>query len=166
MEREIITKMGPVCRFGPGGDYESIWPDDWTQQSQQPKNALAGLLNVLTGIIDVLRGPAREYSIEGPAEINELSDQETTKNVSKPGRAYASTGPDVKHNRWISDQPGLFADDWRAGGTIKYKPNYRIRAHRAVAKKRSCFRPGGQRFDKLTTQGTLFETDFKGAKTA
>jgi len=158
MEREIITKIGPVCRFGPGGDYESIWPDDWTQQSQQPKNALAGLLNVLAGIIDVLRGSARQYYIEGPAEINELSDQETTKNASKPGRSYTAAGSVVERNRWLSNQPGLFTDDWRDGANIKHKPNNRIRAHRAVAKKRICFTSAESR--------TLFDTDSQSAKIA
>jgi hypothetical protein len=164
MEREIITKIhptsriGPVCRFGPGGDYVSAWPADWTNPADHPKSAAARLLNVLEGMIDILRGSPARRNIEviGPMEI--AIEQEGQLYGAKDRAAYTTTGSVAKRNRWVSDQPGLFADDWRAGGTIKHKPNYSIRAHRAVAGKRTCFGPGGQ--------GTLFEADFKGAKTA
>ena len=158
MEREIITRIGPVCKFGPGGDYESIWPADWQGSANRPKNALAGLLNVFTGIIDVLRGSEREYYIEGPTEIDESFDQETIKNVSKPGMAYSPASPGAKRNHGFSEQIWLFADNWRAGRPAKYQPNHGLRAHRAVAKKRTYFRTSGQ--------STLFDPQLKGTKTA
>jgi hypothetical protein len=177
MEREIITKIGPVCRFGPGGDYVSAWPAsgklvesaDWENPADHPKSTAARLLDVLAGIRDILRSSPARRNIEviGPMEIGEGTATERegqlygAKNRGTDPDfvgTYTTAGSVAKCNRWFSGQPGLFADDWRAGGTIKYKPNYRIRAHRAAAKKRSCFGPGGQ--------GTLFETDFKGAKTA
>jgi hypothetical protein len=131
---------------------------DWTNPADYPKSTAARLLNVLAGMMDILRGSPVRGGIEviGPMEI--AIEQEGQLYGAKNRAAYTTAGSVAKHNRWVSDQPGLFTDDWRAGGTIKHKPHYSIRAHRAVAKKRTCFRPGGQ--------GTLFEADFKGAKTA
>jgi hypothetical protein len=162
----MIERIGPVCRFGPGGDYESVWPGDWMEQAAQPKNAIGRLLDVIAGMTDVLRGGNRCVEVAGPIDIGEgiTTEQENKSYESDERRAgirrgaYAEAGSVAKRNRGVLDQPGLFADDRRAGGVAGRKPNYRIRAHRAVAKKRACFEPAGQ--------GTLFELDFKGAKTA
>jgi len=137
MERERIINIGPVCRFGPGGEYDTSWPAgdelvesaDWANSYDKPKNALTRLLDVLAGLTEILRGPSRSIEITGPIEIDEVPNQ-----------------------RW------LFADDWRAGAAVKHKPNHRIRAHRTVAKKRTFFIPAEGR--------TLFDADFKSAKTA
>jgi hypothetical protein len=56
MEREKTINISPVCRFGPGGDYTSNWPSEWADLVGQPKGPLAGLLNILTGFIEALRG--------------------------------------------------------------------------------------------------------------
>ena len=55
----MIERIGPVCRFGPGGDYESVWPGEWMEQATQPKNAIGRLLDVISGMTDVLRGGER-----------------------------------------------------------------------------------------------------------
>ena len=162
----MIERIGPVCRFGPGGDYESVWPGDWMEQATQPKNAIGRLLDVVAGMTDVLRGGNRCVEVIGPDRITErIVFEQENKSYESDERgagirrgAYAAAGPVAKRNRGVSEQQGLFADDRRAGGVAGRKPNYRIRAHRAVAKKRACFEPAGQ--------GTLFELDFKGAKTA
>jgi len=155
----MIERIGPVCRFGPGGDYESVWPGDWMEQAAQPKNAIGRLLDVVAGMTDVLRG-GRSIEVVGPMdiELENKSYESDERGASIRRGAYAEAGSVAKRDRRFSEQPGLFADDRRAGGVAGRKPNYRIRAHRAVAKKRACFEPAGQ--------GTLFELDFKGAKTA
>ena len=168
MEREKITRIystsriGPVCRFGPGGEFTSTWPADWANPADQPKNPITKLLNVLAGVADMLRGQESHPNIEiiGPMEI--VAGQEIPIYELQERRTdiadYTTAGPVAGHDNQVSGQPGLFADDWRAGETIKHKPNHRVRAHRAVAKKRTCFAPAESR--------TLFELDFKGAKTA
>jgi hypothetical protein len=165
MERDMIRRIGPVCRFGPGGDYESVWPGDWMEEATHPKNAIGRLLDVVAGMTDMLRGSQRNIEIIGPMDIGEGTAIEEIQQYGADERrtgvrrgAYAEAGSVTKRNRRFSEQPGLFADDRRAGGVAGRKPNYRIRTHRAVAKKRACFEPAGQ--------GTLFELDFKGAKTA
>ncbi len=167
----MIERIGPVCRFGPGGDYESVWPGEWMEQATQPKNAIGRLLDVISGMTDVLRGGNRHIEVIGPDKITEriVFEQENKSYESDERRAgirrgaYAAAGPVAEHNRGVSDQPGLFADDWRAGAAAKHKPNNRIRAHRTTAKKRASI---GTTVSFDESQGTLFELDFKGAKTA
>jgi hypothetical protein len=130
------------------------------EQAAQPKNAIGRLLDIVAGMTDVLRGGNRCVEVTGPIDIEQenKSYESDQRGAGVRRGAYAAAGSAIKHNRGVSEQQGLFADDRRAGGVAGRKPNYRIRAHRAVAKKRACFEPAGQ--------GTLFELDFKGAKTA
>ncbi|MGB7581408.1 MAG: hypothetical protein WBL85_03045 [Sedimentisphaerales bacterium] len=161
----MIERIGPVCRFGPGGDYESVWPGEWMEQATQPKNAIGRLLDVIAGMTDVIRGGDRCVEVTGPIDIeqeNKLYESDERGTGVRRG-AYAAAGSVAKHNRGVSDQQGLFADDWRAGAAVKHKPSNRIRTHRTTAKKRTCV-GSAVSFDE--GQGTLFELDFKGAKTA
>jgi hypothetical protein len=140
------------------------------EQATQPKNAIGRLLDVIAGMTDVIRG-GRYVEVTGPIDIGDgvTTTQENKSYESDERRAgvrrgaYAAAGPVAEHNRGVSDQPGLFADDWRAGAAVKHKPNNRIRTHRTTAKKRACV-GSAVSFDQ--GQGTLFELDFKGAKTA
>ena len=161
----MIERIGPVCRFGPGGDYESVWPGDWMEQATQPKNAIGRLLDVIAGMTDVLRGGNRCVEVTGPIDIEQenKSYESDQRGAGVRRGAYAEAGSATKHNRGVSEEPGLFADDWRISSAVKHKPNNRIRAHRTTAKKRTCV-GSAVSFDE--GQGTLFELDFKGAKTA
>jgi hypothetical protein len=161
----MIERIGPVCRFGPGGDYESVWPGEWMEQAAQPKNAIGRLLDVIAGMTDVLRGGNRCVEVTGPIDIEQenKSYESDERGAGIRRGAYAAAGSDAKHNRGVSNQPGLFADDWRAGAAANHKPNNRIRAHRAASKKSASI-GSTVPFDK--SQGTLFELDFQGAKTA
>jgi hypothetical protein len=169
MEREKIINIGPICRFGPGGDFASNWPDEWEIYANQSHGVFTKLMNMFVGMIDALRGSDADYEIKGPVDVTESTEQEileqgTTSYATNDRRtANASAGPVIEQNIGFSLQPGLFADDWRAGRNAGYKPNNRIRAHRAVAKKRICFGQAGP-FDKA--QGTLFDAELKSAKTA
>ena len=167
----MIERIGPVCRFGPGGDYESVWPGEWMEQATQPKNAIGRLLDVISGMTDVIRGGNRCVEVIGPDTITErIVFEQENKSYESDERgtgnrrgAYAAAGPVAEHNCGLSNQPGLFADDWRAGAAVKHKPNNRIRAHRTTAKKRTSI---GTTVSFDEGQGTLFELDFQGAKTA
>ena len=161
----MIERIGPVCRFGPGGDYESVWPGDWMEQATQPKNAIGRLLDVIAGMTDVLRGGERCVEVTGPIDIEQenKSYESRSRGVGVWRGAYAEAGSVTKRNRGVSGEPGLFADDWRISSAAKHKPNNRVRAHRATAKKRASLGTAVS-FDE--GQGTLFELDFKGAKTA
>jgi hypothetical protein len=142
------------------------------EQATQPKNAIGRLLDVIAGMTDVLRG-GRSVEVTGPfpeGMPNGIDIEQENKSYESDQRgagvrrgAYAEAGSVAKHNRGVSEEPGLFADDWRISTAAKHKPNNRIRAHRTVAKKRACV-GSAMSFDQ--GQGTLFELDFKGAKTA
>lgn len=145
MEGETIINIGPICRFGPGGEYVSVWPAAPAGPAERPQNALAGLLNVLAGMIDALRGSP--------------GTQRKPYYVSNDERAAdSSTGSVVENNHRVSGQRWLFADDWRTGRTIRHKPHHCIRAHRAVAGKRICIGSAESR--------TLFDADCEVARTA
>lgn len=168
MERERTIKIGPVCRFGPGGEYTSMWPEDLVEVAEfaacgnKSKNARGGLLNVLKGIIEILRGsqPGREFEIEEPAQV----DEGTSSGVIQPygttdnPAAYAQAGSVVEGDSAIRQQRWLFADDWRTGQPGGRKQDNHVRTHRAITKKGIHFGPGAQ--------STLFDADVKGAKTA
>jgi hypothetical protein len=150
MEREKIINIGPICRFGPGGEYVTNWPLEWEDPTSRPQGLFTKLLNMFVGMIEALRGNMSEQGI--PYYVSK------GRSIEPPRRTYAAAGTVIKHNRWICDQPGLFADDWRAGAAVKHKPKHIIRAHRAAGKKGTCFAPAEGR--------TLFDADFKSAKTA
>jgi hypothetical protein len=141
------------------------------EQATQPKNAIGRLLDVVAGMTDVLRGGERCVEVIGPDKISErIVFEQENKSYESDERgagvrrgAYAAAGSVAKHNCGLSEEPGLFADDWRAGAAAKHKPGNRIRAHRTVAKKRASI---GTTVSFDESQGTLFELDFKGAKTA
>jgi hypothetical protein len=158
MERERTIQIGPVCKFGPGGEYTEIWPDgseliEFANEEGQPKNTLGRLLNMIAGMAKILRGSQDKQYIEisGPVEI-------TTYEGKNRCAAYTEAGSTIESNRRVCVQRWLFADDWRAGADCGRKPDNHIRAHRAVAKKGVHLGPGGQ--------STLFDADLKGAKTA
>jgi hypothetical protein len=171
MEREKIINIGPVCRFGPGGEFSSNWPF-YAQKNdtkgmlfieEEEKGVLERLRNMFVGIIETLRGDA-EYEISGPMEISESSEQGTNLYVTKERTANAAAGPGIKQNFGVPQQSWLFADDWRTGEAPGNKQNNGFRAHRAVAKKRAYIGTAGERFD--TAQSSLFDADLEDAKTA
>jgi hypothetical protein len=150
MEREKTINIGPVCKFGPGGEYISNWPDEWEIVTDQPQGAMAKLLNMIYGMVESLRGTTGEQGIPYYVSKN--------RSTALPRRTDAQAGPGPEHNHGFSEQILLFADDWRAGRPAGYKQNNRIRAHRAVAKKRPYIPAGGQ--------NSLFDSQLESAKTA
>jgi hypothetical protein len=137
------------------------------EQATQPKNAIGRLLDVISGMTDVIRGGNRRIEIIGPIDISDTQENKSYESDERGAGTrrgtYAAAGSDAKHNCGLSNQPGLFADDWRAGAAVKHKSNNRIRAHRTTSKKRASV---GSTVSFDESQGTLFELDFKGAKTA
>ena len=102
----MIERIGPVCRFGTGGDYESVWPGDWMEQATQPKNAIGRLLDVVAGMTDMLRGSQRNIEIIGPMDIGEGTAIEEIQQYGADERrtgvrrgAYAEAGPVAKRDR-------------------------------------------------------------------
>jgi hypothetical protein len=142
MGREIITRIGPVCRFGPGGDFTSVWPagGELVESADlvgQPKNTVARLLNVLIGLIEALRGSPDK--IENPG-------------IGKP----------IKISK-ANEQRWLFADDRKVRRLAGHKTTHNIRAYKITTKKRNRM---PRRAGLTSASHTLFDSTFKDAKTA
>jgi len=139
---EPDKQIEPVCRFGPGGDFVSIWPP----QSQPPKKQPAKLLGRLNEIITEVLGSVSKENLEYAVKSS----------TGKP--AYSSPTATIKSDSRFSGRSFLFPDDCRIGLAARNKPKHHIRAYRRTAKKRPAIAFAGH--------GSLFESNFKSAKTA
>ena len=157
----------PVCRFGPGGNFISDWPGEVLDSPPGSGNGLTKLLGSIAEVITTVLGSEYEASTVMSGDIDRFKDQiqcreekfdyaVKTINAEKPADPAPTTV--IKSNRRVHEQSMLFADDWRVGVRVEHKPKHRIRAYRRAAKKSLPLQP--------TRQGSLFETDFKSAKTA
>jgi hypothetical protein len=150
MDSDAEKQFEPVCRFGPGGDFVSIWPE--SSEFQLPSQSR--LLKVLACLNEIISG------LLG-SEFNQSSTA-TAKTQSTPAVRFGQSrkpqdvlkGPAIPRKA----QPMLFPDDSRVGLRAVHKPKHRIRAHRRTAKKRPRIDPG--------EQGLLFAADLKIARTA
>jgi len=90
-------------------------------------------------------GPGGDFVSLWPAE------NQPNSNCTTPIRV-------VKGDCRFSGEPMLFADDWLTGVRVCHKSKHSIRTYSRAAKKKSSHDSSGQ--------GSLFEADFKSAKTA
>ena len=161
MDRYPNRQIGPICKFGPGGDFISIWPSE--QSSQFSTNRLTKLLASLNKIIDKLVGPESYTDLAVPTDIQTtaglvLADKEKLEYAASNGAdepAYTTPITIIKSNSRFSAEPMLFADDCRIGIATIHQPKHSIRAYRRTAKKRSAL--------GLCLQGSLFEINLKSA---
>jgi len=104
MNTHLHNQAEPVCKFGPGGDFVTVWPKEPTP-SPQP-----------------MPTPVIESDSSFPA------------------------------------QPMLFPGDWAVAAQTGHKTKRGIRTYHRTAKRKPAL--------SLSTQGSLFETNFKSKKTA
>ena len=143
-------QIEPLCRFGPGGDFISDWTLRDMQSIKLPEKYLSKFLNSLNEIMTALLG----------SDLNTTSMENAEYVVeSRTGRpAYAAPNAVIKSDSQLSGQPVLFPDDSRISIAAEHKPKHRIRTYHRTAKKRTPI--------SFADQGSLFEADFKSAKTA
>jgi hypothetical protein len=146
MDSPPNKQIEPVCRFGPGGDFVSVWPPKTSQPPPPSKKLLAKVLGSLNEIITTLRSSTSKENLEYVVE-------------SKAGKpAYSTPTTVIKSDSRFSGQPILFTDDCRISIGTGHKPKHHIRAYHRTAKKKPVISFAGH--------GSLFETNFKSAKTA
>jgi len=153
------TQIGPVCKFGPGGDFISIWPRKFLSFYERRRTMAAKLRDVLAGVMELLVGsePSGAAAEHGPATSS--AGQHICGFVANDyGPAEPGMAGITRSTGRLQTQTLLFADDFRAAGAGGHKPGRRIRAYRRAAKKKIHL--------KFSHQATLFEADRKGAKTA
>ncbi len=150
MDSEADKQFEPVCRFGPGGDFVSIWPE--SSEFQLPSQSrLLKVLACLNEIIGGLLGSEFNQSLTATAKTQptpavRFGQSRKSQDVLK--------GPAVQKEA----QPMLFPDDSRIGLRAAHKPRLRIRACRRTTKKRPRIDPG--------EQGLLFAVELKIVRTA
>jgi hypothetical protein len=135
-------QIEPVCKFGPGGDFVSNWPPKPQPANKQPVTLLSQLNEIITVFLGSTSKENLDYVVES----------------STGGPSYSSPTAVIKSNSHFSGWPMLFADDCGNGSGNVNKPKHHVRAHHRTAKKRPAVTFAGR--------GTLFESDFKSAKTA
>lgn len=167
MDSRFDKPTEPVCKFGPGGDFTSFWPGEPSRLSEPAPNSLAKVLSSIAEIISMMLGSepyktsaltevARSYLDKNPAE--EVKKEYEHKNSSAERPAYTTSATIIKSDSFFSDQPRLFTDNRRISIRAVHKQKHRIRTCRRASKKKTSFSVPGQ--------GSLFEANFKGTKTA
>ena len=157
----------PVCRFGPGGDFTTVWPKDAIQSTLPGPNSLTKVLNKIAFILNSAISSESISGSKPTTSIHQTSDNNTSgegnlihadKERKSDEPVNAEANRTAKGNIKFPGQQLLFADDSRAGKSVRHKPKHRIRAHHRAAKKGTAFAVAGQ--------GSLFDDNFKSAKTA
>jgi hypothetical protein len=108
MDSGTNKQLEPVCRFGPGGEFVSIWPGP-SEFQLLSQNRLLKTLACLNEIIAGVLG----------SEFDQPSAD-----IPKAHPAPAAGG-----------QPTLFPDDNRIALQATHKPRHRLRAHRRTVKR-------------------------------
>lgn len=136
MDNGINKEFEPVCRFGPGGDFVSIWPESSGAQQSRLLKVLACLNEIIAGVLG--------SEFDRPSAAVPRAQPIPTVRFGQLQKSQA--------------QPMLFPDDSRIGLRAAHKPRHRIRTHRRTVKKRPRIGPD--------EQGLLFASDIKIARTA
>jgi len=157
------SRIEPICKFGPGGDFVSAWPATGAKSAAPSAGWLSKLLNrlaqaIATEPIGAVREGERILYRKQEFEnaLRDSSSHSAGRLTAEP--TDAKTATIIKGDNVFCGGAMLFANDGGTGGRIRYKPKHRIRTYRRASKKRSSAGPAGQ--------GTLFETDFGSARTA
>ncbi len=155
----------PVCRFGPGGDFVSVWPPEQTLTHRPSMGRLTKFIQSLSHIVPTLLGSTPNTVPQELTQTQPPADpvlhrkgllKYAVKKIDKPAHTASATA--INSHKLFSDQSILFPDDGRISIRTGHKPKHRIRAYRRTAKKTPPL--------DLAGQGSLFESDFKSARTA
>jgi hypothetical protein len=166
MMPERYEQTGPLCKFGPGGDFIVAWEPEPSGRLQLPNRPLRLLSATLEAAAVALGLKHTDLCAPSGSAFcsNELTvfDREKARNAAKNVRtnntAYPAPVAVAKNDRVFSAEPMLFPDLGRNGVRVKPKPKHRIRAYHRTAKKGSAL--------GFAEQGSLFENQFKSARTA
>ena len=151
-------KVMPLCKFGPGGDFVSVWLSCNYTSTLASEKPLTKLIKSIAQTITTLLSP--ELSWEPPASQASAKQQIYTRQITgyefkniKSGRT-TFTGENTLYAGKQLLLPDFSSDYLRN----YHKPKHRYRIRQTTAKKKTSF--------VIPTQGSLFEEDLQSAKTA
>jgi hypothetical protein len=151
--------LGPICKFGPGGEYVSNWPMVPQYSTACRENPLGSVLEMIARMIGLTSAtPPHRYNQPNIQKIIQKYREKNERAAKQDSRSYAAPIAVVGDHRSFSVKPTLFGDDTGTRLAAPNKPNHRVRASRRAARKR--FSVG------MPEQGSLFETHLARAKTA
>ena len=166
MIQEKNRETEPLCKFGPGGDFVSVWQPE-TPESFEQFNPLKKLSASIIEVAAILLG----YNLTNHHNLiiktcgsgePKLHHKEEMKNGLKFNRVHRATDPApapvAQDDSRLPAEPMLFPDFSRNGIRIRHQPKHRIRTYRRAAKKRPVMR--------FAKQSSLFEDQFKSARIA
>jgi hypothetical protein len=154
--KRIQDFQNPLCKFGPGGDYVTAWPDVPVLSAPQ-EDQLSKVLETLAGIIGV-SSPARPSYQQSKYPVIKYRQEWLKREHQLSNPTYPAPAPAFKIDSCKPDPSGLFSNDQGNGVATSDKQNDRFRASRRTARKRS--------HTGIAQQGSLFETYTARAKTA
>ena len=147
----------PLCKFGPGGDFNQHWPPDNSKIRPLADNPIGRVLMTIADIIGATIKPELINQLTQKPDIKRLINANTEREdkasaAPKTSRTnHAETTGGTEADSAVRGEPMLFADDCGTGRRVRRKPNHRIRAYHRAAKKAAA--------DKFDGQGTLFDLD-------
>jgi hypothetical protein len=177
MKPERNRQIEPLCKFGPGGDFVAAWqpePLEISEMSNRFVRLLQSVFEVFVVLLEKGSGTFSAKHSSGGSGKTILTpflplpddlvvfDREKVIHDAEIRRigdkAHAKAIAALENGRAFAREPMLFPDLGGNGGRARHKSKHRIRAYRRVAKKGSALRFG--------EQGSLFEGQFRSAKTA
>ena len=163
MVAQRTRQVEPLCKFGPGGDYEVTWQPE-TPEIFEISNRAIRLLSAAIEIIIVLLGIRRagDHVAWGNCRRGVIDfNREKARNADQDKSGDTTHAPAtsvIEDGGAFSGKQMLLPYAGRDGIRVRHKPKHGIRTYRRAAKKRSAVR--------FAKQGSLFEGQFKSAKTA
>ena len=145
MVAQRTGQVAPLCKFGPGGDFEVAWrpePPEISAMSNRPLRLLSAVLEALVVMLGFKRAGAH-ISLRNHACSSEVIefDREKARNGAENSKlgdtAYTAATAVAEDGGALSGEPMLFPDLGGDGVRVKHKPKHRIRTYRRAAKKRS-----------------------------
>ena len=164
MKPDEERQVGPLCKFGPGGDFVAVWEPKPSECTEVLARLFSSAVEALAAAFGLKRATPAIRPPKGVAWTNEQTDYHMEKpkdaieiSTTRDSTDAAST-PAPTNDRQFSAEPLLFPDLVRNGIRIKHKPKHRIRTSHRASKKGAAFR--------IPKQGSLFEGQFPRARIA
>jgi hypothetical protein len=156
-------QAGPLCKFGPGGDFVAVWEPKSSQRLEAPSRLFSAATKALAAAFGLTCADedvplSNSYYPDEPLASNTEKLNDAIENSTACDSTDAASAPASANDSPLSAELPLFPDLVRNGLRIRHQSKHRIRASRRAAKKGAAFR--------IPKQGSLFEAQLARARIA